>query len=341
MQTFKAKLQMRHDTEENWLLVADSFIPLAGEPCVTDDGEHKGQIKIGDGTQNWGQLQYLGQSISTYIESIQALDNQINVTNNGKNPKISVKIAAGGDNALKVTEQGLKVEMGASPEYTIEKEDVATDGFLSQYVLKKDGIQSGVKIDIPKDYLVKQAQIKESAGEGDPSGIPEGNKYIDFVVNTKDTDGEEQHIYLNVNELVDAYIAGNGIEIQQENNTISAKVVNENGLSVSQEGIKLQLATQALQGAMSNTDKEKIDSIENGAQVNKIETISINGEAIQVQGKDVGIPAATALKLGLVKPDQTSLSVDGSGIMSVKSVNIKLLTQDPDDLIILNCGSSK
>ena len=332
---------MRHDTEENWLLVADSFIPLAGEPCVTDDGEHKGQIKIGDGTQNWGQLQYLGQSISAYIESIQALDNQINITNNGKNPKISVKIAAGGDNALKVTEQGLKVEMGASPEYTIEKEDVATDGFFSQYVLKKDGIQSGVKIDIPKDYLVKQAQIKESAGEGDPSGIPEGNKYIDFVVNTKDTDGEEQHIYLNVNELVDAYIAGNGIEIQQGNNTISAKVVNENGLSVSQEGIKLQLATQSLQGAMSNTDKEKIDSIENGAQVNKIETISINGEAIQAQGKDVGIPAATALKLGLVKPDQTSLSVDGSGIMSVKSVNIKLLTQDPDDLIILNCGSSK
>ena len=37
-------VQLRNDTEANWLLVADTYIPLAGEACVTIDGEHEGQV---------------------------------------------------------------------------------------------------------------------------------------------------------------------------------------------------------------------------------------------------------------------------------------------------------
>lgn len=31
----KTRIQLRHDTEENWTSVKDSFIPLVGEACLT------------------------------------------------------------------------------------------------------------------------------------------------------------------------------------------------------------------------------------------------------------------------------------------------------------------
>lgn len=56
----KTRIQLRHDTEENWTSVKDSFIPLVGEACLTTDGENKGKVKYGDGTSTWGQLEYSG-----------------------------------------------------------------------------------------------------------------------------------------------------------------------------------------------------------------------------------------------------------------------------------------
>lgn len=60
--TLKAKIQLRNDTEANWLAIAETFVPAAGEGCVTLDGENKGQVKYGDGTSTWGQLKYSGAS---------------------------------------------------------------------------------------------------------------------------------------------------------------------------------------------------------------------------------------------------------------------------------------
>ncbi len=53
-------LQLRRGTEEQWLAVKDTFIPLAGEACVTLDGKYAGQIRIGDGVCPWGELKYAG-----------------------------------------------------------------------------------------------------------------------------------------------------------------------------------------------------------------------------------------------------------------------------------------
>lgn len=58
----KTIYQFRRGTEANWLDVKDTCIPFEGEPCVTLDGEYKGQIKIGDGVSTWGQLKYIGES---------------------------------------------------------------------------------------------------------------------------------------------------------------------------------------------------------------------------------------------------------------------------------------
>lgn len=68
--TLKTQIQLRNDIEQNWNIVADTLIPLAGEPCVTNDGEHKGQIKIGDGVLTWGELPYLETGEKNIIDCV-------------------------------------------------------------------------------------------------------------------------------------------------------------------------------------------------------------------------------------------------------------------------------
>lgn len=183
----------------------------------------------------------------------------------------SVKVAV--DEAGHVT----SAEEVAIAEYSVVKLETATDGYLASYQLQKDGAPAGATINIPKDYLVKSASIKTATAD-DPSGFAEGTKYIDFVINTYDTDsgsGKESHIYLNVQDLVDAYTAGNGIEIS-EANVISVKVVAENGLSVDASGVKMGVASVDTNGAMDSTMVVKLNGIAEGATKN---TITLNGTA--------------------------------------------------------------
>ena len=60
----KTIIQFKRGTEAELNQVAETLVLRPGEPCVTLDGEHKGQLKIGDGTSTWGQLPYLGGEVS-------------------------------------------------------------------------------------------------------------------------------------------------------------------------------------------------------------------------------------------------------------------------------------
>lgn len=195
-------------------------------------------------------------------------------------PTVGIKLDATAGNAATLSENGLMVTIPevTVPEYTIKKLTTATSGYLASYQLEKDGVKAGEVINIPKDYLVKSAEIKTSTGTGDPSELPEGTKYIDFVINTHDTvtgTGTESHIYLDVQSLVDVYTPGNGIEIS-EANAISAKVVADNGLSVGATGIAMALASDTENGAMSSAQFTKLSGIDTGATAN---TITLNGTA--------------------------------------------------------------
>ena len=65
----QARITNKIDTHENWLKVADTFVPKNGEICIdtittTVDGAvvapPQTLIKIGDGTSTWGDLKFLG-----------------------------------------------------------------------------------------------------------------------------------------------------------------------------------------------------------------------------------------------------------------------------------------
>jgi len=149
------------------------------------------------------------------------------------------------------------------PAYTLSKLETAETGFLSSYQLTKDGVAIGDKINIPKDFLVKSAELKTADAADMPyTGAAVGDKYIDFVINSKDGSDTASHVYLPINDLVDTYTGGNGISIENYNVTVKIDATNANGLSVGGNGIALSLATTTAAGAMSAADKVKIDDLQ-------------------------------------------------------------------------------
>lgn len=206
------------------------------------------------------------------VASVSAGNNGISIGGTTTAPTVGLKISSDSGNLAQIASDGLKV---VAPEYSITKDTTAQSGFLATYHLTKDNVQVGTAINIPKDYLVKSAEVKVATGS-DASGFPAGTTYIDFVVNTYDTtsgSGTESHIYLNVETLVKTHTAGNGISIS-DTNVISAKVVTANGLSVDSNGIKMAVASTSANGAMTSDMVKKLNGIDTGATAN---TITLNG----------------------------------------------------------------
>lgn len=86
----------------------------------------------------------------------------------------------------------------------------------------------------------------------------------------------------------------------------------------------------------------KLEGIASGAQVNVLEAVQINGSALQITGKAVNIPIATAQALGVVMGSvaENKVAVGSDGTMEVNSVNVSKLVQTAGDTLIINGGTS-
>lgn len=220
--------------------------------------------------------------ITTADTTYTAADGAVTVDATGKT--IGVNVSADADNGLQKKTDGLYVK-----DHTVDvvKKATANAGYIASYQVTVDGTVVGADINIPKDYLVKSADIKVVVTADDPyTGAAIGDKYIDFVVNTVGGDGNESHIYLSVQDLVDEYTAGDGIEISATN-VIAIKLgTNANGLKVGAAGLELDEATTAAAGAMSATDKTKLDGVAEGAT--KVEASETNGN-VKIGGTETTV----------------------------------------------------
>lgn len=180
-------------------------------------------------------------------------------------PTVGIKLDPTQGNAATLSAAGLMVTI---PEVTVPVYDIVKDAdsgdYAAIYHLTKDGTNTGAAINIPKDLFVKSGEIVDN-----PAGQPAG-KYIKLTLQNQD-----EPIYINVADLVDAYTAGNGITISATN-VVSAKVVAANGLSVDTDGVKMGAASGTAAGAMSSADFTKLAGIDTGATAN---TITLNGTA--------------------------------------------------------------
>ena len=85
-------------------------------------------------------------------------------------------------------------------------------------------------VNIPKDYVVKSATVETVETADVPyAGAEVGDKYIDFVINTKDGSGSgtAQHIYIPFKDLMHPISGSTGTEVTvavDSNNQISASI---------------------------------------------------------------------------------------------------------------------
>lgn len=156
------------------------------------------------------------------VASVSATDNKgIEIGGTATAPTVGIKLSSKANNDLRFAtgtgeDGGLYYHAPAAAEYSIAKAATAETGYFATYNLTKDGTVVGASINIPKDYLVKSASVgtvtaadKAEGGkfEGD-SNFQVGDKYIDFVVNVYSGTATDEHIYLNVKDLVDVYTSG-------------------------------------------------------------------------------------------------------------------------------------
>ena len=111
--------------------------------------------------------------------------------------------------------------------FTIDvvKQSTADTGFFATYVIKQGNRAIGTKINIPKDYLLKSASINTASAPIPGTDIVAGDKYFDFVFNTKDSGASDEHMYLNAKSLVDSYDADETTLTLDNNNVFSVKSV--------------------------------------------------------------------------------------------------------------------
>lgn len=92
----------------------------------------------------------------------------------------------------------------------------------------------------------------------------------------------------------------------------------------------------------TDTLLEKLNGIEAGAEVNVIESISLNNVPLEISGKAANVPIATVGALGVVQSTaaENGVTVTSNGSMEVNSINVMKLAQTAGDALILNGGSS-
>lgn len=130
------------------------------------------------------------------VGSVTAGDASVTVGGTTTAPTVAAKISQDADNALSLADDGLKVVVPAAAEYTIEK--AADSGeYAAIYALKKDGVQVGASINIPKDMVVESGVVVEN-----PEGQAEGT-YIELKLqNVTDP------LYINVGSLIEYVTSG-------------------------------------------------------------------------------------------------------------------------------------
>lgn len=115
---------------------------------------------------------------------------------------------------------------------TVEKQATAESGYIATYHVKQNGAKVGASINIPKDYLVKSATVGTVSTADTPvTGYEVGDKYLDFVINTKDSSGTDEHLYVLVSDLIDTYTAGSGLTLTDNQFSIASGAISKSMLS--------------------------------------------------------------------------------------------------------------
>ena len=334
------------------------------------------------------------------VASVSATDESIVVSGTTTAPTVAVQISKEAGNDLVKKADGLFVEVPEAAVYSITKDETSAD-YAAIYHLTKDGVNTGVAINIPKDMVVKSGTV-----EVNPEGQATGTYLVLTLANAT-----EDKVYINVGSLIEYVTSGSAesdmvVVAVSEDHKVTATITDGSITKAKLEaGVQTSLnkADSALQktdivtgsangtiavggsdvevkglgtaaykavgdfdaaGAAAAVDNKvtalagkvttaetKLATVAEGAQVNVIETVKVNGVAQSVTEKavDIAVPTgALASKDKVAEADlETALANkinakanDADLAAIAKTGNVKDLVQTDGDILVLNCGSS-
>lgn len=217
----------------------------------------------------------------------------------------------------------------AQVDYTVTCETSTPEGVAKRYVLNQKG-SAIATIDIPSDMVVSSGKVVEN-----PAGQTAGT-YIELTL----ANATKDKIYINVGDLIE-YVTGaaaaDGIITTSvdENHVLTAtigdgtitkaKLTTAVQTSLDKADTALQaaaldpyaktadvaagyVAKETGKGLIETTLIDKLNGIDAGAQVNKIETIKVGGTALNITEKAVDI---TEISTDLLKQGTNTLVLKG------------------------------
>ena len=319
-QVLKMRIQFRRDTTANWELYKD-VVPAAGEPCFD---LNLGTLKIGDGVKTYEQLEAIGGSGSVAVSA----DGTSIILSNG------VFKLAGFDTAA----------TGAQPRKNVDGElewVVPSSETLDGLQTIVAGLQTDVS-DLQTDVSAIQEILTPSA-EGEEPLLTriealEGNvetlngdentdgsvlKIVKDEINSFATNVSNDGVVNSYKELID-YVANHGGEVA----TMAADI------TALQSAVEKKVNAETGKSLVSDTLIAKLEAIEEGAQANKIESIKLGDNTLEIVDKTVTVSVGA----GLQASDEVTIA--GDGTLGIGQIGISKLVQESDVVLVLNGGSA-
>ena len=207
------------DAKINALNLPNTYLKIADEKIKSVDTTESAGVKLTHDANG-----KLGVSVST-----------------GTIAKDNGKVVTGGDVYTAVTtaiSTSVSSAISASVVTFTASGDATSD--VKKYVFKQGDTEIGT-INIPKDLVVTSGAVVICEKEGDNFG----KKCLELTLTSGDI------VHIPVNELVDVYTSGNGVDITDAN-VVSVKLdaASESFLTVGVDGVKLSGVQTAINGAV-------------------------------------------------------------------------------------------
>ena len=320
----KTIFQFRRATAEEWKSY-EHLAPAEGEPCFVID---ENILKIGDGKTPFKDL-----------EPINGVKVEVTADGNSVVLEDNVFKLAGFDEAdpnaqPRKTADG-KIEWVVPSTETLEDlQSAVTD--LQTDVSKLQEIVGAVECEDP--LVSKVATIEGAIGILNGDATIEGSvqKTVADAINEFATKVSDDKVVNSYKELID-YVAEHGSEVT----AMTGDIATLNGL-VGTTSVEDQIAAAVADKVVAEEGKslvadtliEKLEGVEENAQVNKIESIKVGDTIMEIVDKQVTIP----LGAGLKGSDEIEIAEDSA--IKIKSMSWDKLMDGEDEIVMDGGGAS-
>ena len=305
-QILKMRIQLRRATTAEWE-ANKTVVPAAGEPCFDLE---LNTLKIGDGVKTYEQLDVVGGSGSVAVSA----DGNSIVLSDGVFKLAGFDTAATGAQPRKNADGVLEWVVPSTD--TVEGLQTTVAGLQSDVTALQTDVNAMQEILTPsaegKEPLATRVQTLETKMDGTGEGSVDAK--ITAKINEFATKVSDDGIVNSYKELID-YVANHGGEAA----TMAADIAD--------------LQNKVGGSSVSDQISAAIGSIEAGAQVNKIETVKLGDNALEIVDKAVTIPVGA----GLVASDE--VTIGGDGKLGIGQVDISKLVQSVSSELVLDGGS--